>query len=381
MMPLSTGRGKPMGWRDKPREEEREGAPRIGFDVLGTAGREAIHDATLDVLENVGVKVPVEEALDLLDAAGCLVDACAETVRFPRRIVEEALESTPGTILLASRDGGRDYLMGGRSVGYTNFGEGIRVYDLETGEHRDSTLDDLALIARLCDALEMVETFEMAVTPTDVAPESAYLEGFVAAIRNTTKHVHAGVETGGQIEHLVEIAAAVVGGTEALRERLLYRHLPHQPPRPVLTHPRDHDGVRAPRHRRQRDLHGHGRSYQPYRPLRHHGHAQCGSALGVDPRPTHCGGCPGHLREQHHDVRSAARHRTGGSARTGLDLRRRCRDERLLLPALLGGGRLGGQQAARRAGGPREDPHQSVTSVGRGQPDLRYGDARTGPDL
>ena len=211
-----------MGWRDKPREEEREGAPRIGFDVLGTAGREAIHDATLDVLENVGVKVPVEEALDLLDAAGCLVDACAETVRFPRRIVEEALESTPGTILLASRDGGRDYLMGGRSVGYTNFGEGIRVYDLETGEHRDSTLDDLALIARLCDALEMVETFEMAVTPTDVAPESAYLEGFVAAIRNTTKHVHAGVETGGQIEHLVEIAAAVVGGTEALRERPIF---------------------------------------------------------------------------------------------------------------------------------------------------------------
>jgi trimethylamine--corrinoid protein Co-methyltransferase len=211
-----------MGWRDKPRDEERAGVPRISFDVLGAAGREAIHEATLDVLENVGVKVPLEEALDLLDRGGCSVDAHTETVRFPRRVVEEALESAPGTILLASRNGERDYLMGGRSVGYTNFGEGTKVYDLETGEHRDSTLGDLALIARLCDALEMCETFEMAVTPTDVEPENAYLEGFVTALRNTTKHVHAGVDRGGQIDQLVEIAAAVVGGPEALRERPIF---------------------------------------------------------------------------------------------------------------------------------------------------------------
>ncbi len=211
-----------MGWRDKPRGEERAGVSRISFDVLGTTGREAIHEATLQVLETVGVKVPVDEALDMLDSAGCAVDTATQTVRFPRRVVEEALESAPGTILLASRDGAHDYVMGGHSVGYTNFGEGTKVYDLETGDHRDSTLDDLAQIARLCDALEMCETFEMAVTPTDVPPEDAYLESFVAALRNTTKHVHAGVETGEQLDTLVEIAAAVVGGAEALRERPIF---------------------------------------------------------------------------------------------------------------------------------------------------------------
>ncbi|MBU2601199.1 MAG: trimethylamine methyltransferase family protein [Actinobacteria bacterium] len=211
-----------MGWREKLRDEERAGVPRLSFDVLGAAGREAIHEATLVVLETAGVKVPVDEALDVLDGAGCVVDTHTRIVRFPRNVVEEALESAPGTILLASRDGERDYLMGGRSVGYTNFGEGTKVYDLETGEHRDSTLDDLARIARLCDALEMCDTFEMAVTPTDVPSESAYLEGFVAALRNTTKHVHAGVETGEQIDELAEIGAAVVGGAEALRERPIF---------------------------------------------------------------------------------------------------------------------------------------------------------------
>lgn len=211
-----------MSWRDKPRAEEGPGAPRIGMDVLGAAGREAIHQATLEVLETVGVKVPVEEALDLLDRAGCAVDTGAEMVRFPRRVVEGALESAPGTILLASRDGRHDYVMGGRSVGYTNFGEGTMVYDPETGEHRDSTLEDLSRIARLCDALEMTEVFEMAVTATDVPAEDAYLEGFVAALRNTTKHIDVGVESYEQIEQFVEIGASVVGGRDALRERPIF---------------------------------------------------------------------------------------------------------------------------------------------------------------
>jgi|SRR5665811_1877659 len=211
-----------MGWRDKPRDYDGPRAPRLAFDVLGSKGREAIHEATLEVLADVGVRVACDEALDVLDRGGCVVEPGSQTVRFPRRVVEEALESAPGKILLASRDGQHDYLMGGRSVGYTNFGEGTKVYDLETGEHRDSTLEDLGRIARLCDALEMVETFEMAVTPTDVPPEEAYLEGFVTTLRNTTKHVHAGVDSAEQLEKLVEIAAAVVGGREGLRRRPIF---------------------------------------------------------------------------------------------------------------------------------------------------------------
>jgi trimethylamine--corrinoid protein Co-methyltransferase len=112
--------------------------------------------------------------------------------------------------------------MGGRTVGYTNFGEGTKVYDLETGEHRDSTLSDLGAIARLCDALDMTETFEMAVTPTDVAPEDAYVMSFVEALRNTTKHVFAGVETMEELDKLCDIAEAVVGGSEALRARSIF---------------------------------------------------------------------------------------------------------------------------------------------------------------
>jgi trimethylamine--corrinoid protein Co-methyltransferase len=211
-----------MGWRTKERADERDGAPRIAMDVLGSEGREAIHEATLEVLENVGVKVTSEEALELLREGGCSVDPADGKVRFPRAVVEGALETAPGTILLASRDGERDYIMGGRSVGYTNFGEGTKVYDLETGEHRDSTLEDLALIARLCDALDEVETFEIAVTPTDVPPEDAYIQSFVTALRNTTKHFHAGVETMDELEEMVDIAAAIAGGHEALRERPIF---------------------------------------------------------------------------------------------------------------------------------------------------------------
>jgi trimethylamine--corrinoid protein Co-methyltransferase len=211
-----------MSFRNKPRREEGEETPRVHFEILGAAGREAVHESTVEVLGEVGVKVVGDEALDILDTAGCTVERGTQMVRIPRKVLEEALESAPGTILLASRDGRRDYLMGGRVVGYTNFGEGTKVYDLESGELRESTLADVGDTARLCDAMEMTATYERAVAPND-APEHAHdIYAFEACLRNTTKHIHIGANNGEHVNLLVEMAAVVAGGRSALRERPIF---------------------------------------------------------------------------------------------------------------------------------------------------------------
>lgn len=211
-----------MSFRDKPRDDGAVGTPRVRFELLRQEAREAIHQATLEVLGEVGVKVVGDEALDILDRAGCSVDPATQVVKFPLGVVEEALELAPGKILLASRDGERDYLMGGRVVGYTNFGEGTKVYDLESGELRDSTLVDVAATARLCDAMEMTATYERAVAPND-APEHAHdIYALEACLRNTTKHIHIGANDGEHVELMVDMAAAVAGGREQLRARPLF---------------------------------------------------------------------------------------------------------------------------------------------------------------
>ena len=224
-----------MSFRDKPRDEDAAGVPQLSFSLLSREAREAIHEATLEILGEVGVKVSGEEALDLLDRAGCRVDTTTNAVRFPASVVEEAIESAPGKILLASRDGERDFVMGGKVVGYTNFGEGTKVYDLETGEHRDSTLNDLALSARLCDAMEMTDTYERALTPGG-APEHAHdIYVLAESMANTTKHIHLGASSGEHVELLVEMAAAVAGGRDELRKRPLFS-LNQCPSSPLQLH-------------------------------------------------------------------------------------------------------------------------------------------------
>lgn len=211
-----------MSFRDKPRTDDGPGVPHLSFALLSGEGREAVHKATLEILSEVGVKVAGDEAHEVLSKAGCAVDASTSAVRFPAHVVEDAVAMAPGKILLASRDGEHDYLMGGKVVGYTNFGEGTKIFDRETGELRDSTLNDLAESARLCDAMEMTNTYERALTPGG-APEHAHdIYVLEAALRNTTKHIHLGANSGAHVELLVEMASAVAGGRERFRERPLF---------------------------------------------------------------------------------------------------------------------------------------------------------------
>jgi trimethylamine---corrinoid protein Co-methyltransferase len=208
-----------MSFKDKPREMGEEDGPVPRFEILSQKKRDAIHQASLEVLGEAGVKVASEEALEVLAAGGCRVEAQDQMVRFPAQVIEEALENAPGKILLASRDAEHDYLMGGRTVGYTNFGEGTQVFDPETGELRTSTLNDVALTARLCDALEMTATYERAVAPND-APDHAHdVYAFEACLKNTTKHIHIGANSGEHAKRLFQMAAAVQGGYEELRRR------------------------------------------------------------------------------------------------------------------------------------------------------------------
>ncbi len=112
-----------------------------------------IHEATLYVLEKTGIKVYLDEALDIYSDGGCRVDHKNQTVKFPSYIVEKAMSQAPSTVLFAARDPEKDTISSGRNVGFEPFGVGLKIEDLESGEIRDSTLKDCADIIKVCDAL------------------------------------------------------------------------------------------------------------------------------------------------------------------------------------------------------------------------------------
>lgn len=193
----------------------------VGLQFLSTHDLEAIHEATLQVLSENGLKVFGDEALEIYAAAGCDLDRKTNMVKIPRHLVEDAIAAAPPRVLMAARDPRYDVVLEGTKVTFTNFGTGILMVDLDTGELRDSTKQDLADVARVCDALDEVDMVTLAVVAQDAPEETRELHEAEAVFNNTSKHFAHDTSGAWGTRHFVEMAAAVAGGRDKLRERPL----------------------------------------------------------------------------------------------------------------------------------------------------------------
>ena len=191
----------------------------MSFNVFTEAELDDIHLATLEILERTGVFVEDDEALDIYSDGGCRVDRETRIVRIPPHVIEDAIRDAPAKVVLCGRDPKNDFVMEPGRVAFTNFSEGIRVIDIETGEYRDSTKKDVADIARLNDYLSDMDTHEIAVGAKDVPPETAAVHNTEQQLLNTTKPIGIGPLSGIECRAIYRMCAEVAGGADALRER------------------------------------------------------------------------------------------------------------------------------------------------------------------
>jgi len=191
----------------------------LSVNVFTESEIDDVHLATLEILERTGVFVEDDEALDIFKDGGCRVDRETRLVRIPPHVVEDAIRSAPSRYTLYGRDPKNDFVMEPGRVGFTNFSEGIRVIDVETGEYRESTKQDIADIARLNDYLSEFDTHEIAVGAKDAPPETAAVHNTEMQLLNTTKPIGIGPLSGMEARAIYRMAAEVAGGEDELRAR------------------------------------------------------------------------------------------------------------------------------------------------------------------
>ena len=191
----------------------------LGLKIFTDDELYEIHLATLEVLQKTGLFIEDEEALDILDGGGAIVDPKKKVVKFPPYLVEDAIRSAPSKILLAGRNPKNDFVMENNRVGFTNFGEGVFIVDPYNGKLRETTKADVANSAKIVDYLSELDVYERAVGASDVPMETVQLHNAEAWLANTSKHGFMGSGNGYLTKNLVEMAAAIVGGEDKLRER------------------------------------------------------------------------------------------------------------------------------------------------------------------
>ncbi len=194
--------------------------PKLRLEVLSPAEVKRIHDATLHILEKVGVRFPSARALDIWAAHGATVDREKMIVRAKPELIEAALKQAPPTYTLAARDPQQDLPLDGNHVHLGTDGCGVEVIDLHTRQRRTSGLQDVADIARIADALEEVAFHWVAVSAQDKPPETRGLHELKAVWESSTKHVQTeSIYHERDARAAIEMAALIAGGKEALRRR------------------------------------------------------------------------------------------------------------------------------------------------------------------
>ncbi|MBW2494948.1 MAG: trimethylamine methyltransferase family protein, partial [Deltaproteobacteria bacterium] len=194
------------------------------YELLSEADVQKIVDAIFRLMRETGVAFdPDPRVLDLFSDAGCDISA-DHVVRFDTDFVKECLESLAKSAKIWNRDGTDFHEMKDGNTVFRTSMTCIRVFDLETGESRSSTFDDIATITRVADALPNVDGVCLMVKDVPDSTLHGEIGEFVALAENTVKPLEYLCEHSAAFDAAIEMAAAIRGGMDQLAEKPYFTH-------------------------------------------------------------------------------------------------------------------------------------------------------------
>ncbi len=118
-----------------------------------------LHEATLSILEKVGLYVDHHEVLERSKLAGARVDFDTKIVKFPGDLIECNLKNCKNSLDRRPRP---------KTMRFSCDGGSGFVHDYESGKRRGATVKDLQDFCRLLDALENIDETSFPIFPSEV---------------------------------------------------------------------------------------------------------------------------------------------------------------------------------------------------------------------
>ena len=178
-----------------------------------------VHQAALDMLEQVGFCDAIPSCAELVTAAGGSVTAEGRLL-FPRALVEDALAKAARRFTLHALDPARDIEPWGKKVHFGTAGAAVHMVDAETGAYRESTLADLYDIARLLDKMEHIHFVQRPIVLRDLeSSRELDINTCYAALSGTAKHVGTSFFQPEHVDEALRMLHMIAGGEDKWRAR------------------------------------------------------------------------------------------------------------------------------------------------------------------
>jgi len=157
-------------------------------DPLSADQVEAIHEASLEILERMGIRVLHRGARALFAAAGADVDHDTQMVRLDRALVGETVARAPPEFALRARNPERNLEVGGNRMVIASVGGPPFCHDLDRGRRPGSYAD-------LCEYLKLEQSLNVIhmegggpIEPVELPAQTRHLDLYLAQIRLLDKN-------------------------------------------------------------------------------------------------------------------------------------------------------------------------------------------------
>ena len=168
--------------------------PRMPYkptDVVSADELEMIHDASMQILEEIGMDFLDAEARSLLSAAGARIEPGSTRVRFDREMVIETIKTAPASFTFHSRNPNNSLVIGGDYMAFGSVASAPNVFDMDNGRRTGNHADykNLIRLAQMLNSVHFLAGYP--VEPIDLHASIRHLDATFDALTLSDKPLHA----------------------------------------------------------------------------------------------------------------------------------------------------------------------------------------------
>ncbi|WP_166418657.1 trimethylamine methyltransferase family protein [Cochlodiniinecator piscidefendens] len=160
------------------------------FELLNPDQMQKLHDTSMRILSEAGIRVMGDNVMDLFEQAGAIVDRDTQTIRMDESIVNEALKTVPSEFTLTARNPKKRITMGGNNMTFGLVAGPPNVHDRINGRRQGNYTDycNFIKLAHHFNAINLIGNQVMA--PIEMPANSRHLDTYAANLTYSDLSFH-----------------------------------------------------------------------------------------------------------------------------------------------------------------------------------------------
>ena len=205
----------------------------VRMNVLSEEKLEAIYRQALTICEEIGFYVYHPEAIELLRAAGAVIEG-DNHVKISATLIEKARATAPETITIYDQNLNPSLFLGSGEIYFSNVCDVMKYIDPYTNELLPMTSAHAAIMAKVGDACPNMAFLTMVGLLADYDVRLGSRMAFLTVAENTDKPINFIANDAASCKDIITLCQEMAGGEATLREKpFVFQYCEPIPP---LTH-------------------------------------------------------------------------------------------------------------------------------------------------